>query len=171
MIGALAALLLWTAPAVPPQEPPPPAAHIAADDALLAAFDPLVGQIWRGASITDPGVIDEITFERTAGGRAIRSVHTVNGGVYAGDTLITFDRSSGQLISFYATNGGFYTTGHIRVLGPGQFEFLQVVHGLDSVTEVRAQTTLTDGVYRIRSQHLINGEWVETGGFDYRPIP
>lgn len=171
MIGAVAALLLWTAPAVAPQEPPPPSAHVAADDALLAAFDPLVGQIWRGASITDPGVIDEITFERTAGGRAIRSVHTVNGGVYAGDTLITFDRPSGQLISFYATNGGFYTTGHIRVLGPGQFEFLQVVHGLDGVTEVRAQTTLTDGVYRIRSQHLINGEWVETGGFDYRPIP
>ena len=171
MIGALAALLLWIAPAVAPQEPPPPAAHVAADDALLAAFDPLVGQIWRGASITDPGVIDEITFERTAGGRAIRSVHTVNGGVYTGDTLITFDRESGRLISFYATNGGFHTTGHIRVLGPGQFEFLQVVHGLDGVTEVRAQTTLTDGVYRIRSQHLINGEWVETGGFDYRPIP
>ena len=169
MIGAVAALWLWTAPAVAPQEPPPPAAHVAAADSALAAFDPLLGRIWRGASITDPAVIDEVTFERTAGGRAIRSVHSVNGGAYTGDTLITFDRDSGQLISFYATNGGFHTTGNIKVLGPGQFEFQQVVHGLDGVTEVRAQTTLTDGVYRIRSQHLINGAWVETGGFDYRP--
>jgi len=171
VIGALAALLLWSAPAVPPQEPPPSVAAVSADQALLAAFDPLHSHVWRGASITDPGVVDEITFERTAGGHAIRSVHTVNGGVYTGETLITFDRPSGQLISFYATNGGFYTTGTVKVLGPGQFEFQQVVHGLDGVTEVRAQTTLTDDVYRIRSQHLINGQWVETGGFDYRSVP
>ena len=169
MIGAVAALWLWTAPAVAPQEPPPPAAHVAAADSALAAFDPLLGKIWRGASIADPAVIDEITFERTAGGRAIRSVHSVNGGAYTGDTLITFDRASDQLVSFYATNAGFYTTGRVKILGPGQFEFEQVVHGLDGVTEVRAQTTLTDGVYRIRSQHLIDGSWVETGGFNYRP--
>lgn len=173
MIALLAAALLWTTPAptTASGQEPPPASSVAPADAALAAFDPLLGKVWRGASITDPNVVDEITFERTAGGRAIRSVHAVNGGAYAGDTLITFDRESGRLISFYATNGGFYTTGHIKVLGPGQFEFEQVVHGLDGISEVRARTTLTDGVYRIRSQHLINGEWVETGGFDYRPVP
>ena len=151
-------------PAAAIQAPPPA-------ETALAAFDPLLGKTWRGPSITAGNIIDEVTFERTAGGGAIRSVHAVNGGAYTGDTLITFDPDRGELVSFYVTNGGFYTTGTVKVLGPGRFEFDQQVHGLDGIEQVRAQAELADGVYRIRSQHHINGEWVETGGFDYRPGP
>lgn len=174
MIPALAAAaaLLW-AP-LPAQDAPAPAAARAAPtptEQALAAFDPLMGKTWRGASITDANVTDEVRFERTAGGQAIRSTHSAAGGAYQGDTLIAFDPDKGGLVSFYATSGGFYTTGTVKVLGPGAFEFEQVVHGLDGIEAVRAQTTLTDSVYRIRSQHQINGAWVETGGFDYRPVP
>lgn len=157
---ATAAAVVQAAPAEP-----------TAAEAALAAFDPLLGRTWRGASITAADVIDEVRFERTAGGQAIRSVHSAAGGAYQGDTLIALDPDTGGLVSFYATSGGFYTTGTVKVLGPGRFEFEQQVHGLESVAEVRAQAELVDGVYRIRSQHLINGAWVETGGFDYHPVP
>jgi hypothetical protein len=152
-------------PAAPVQSAPSRA------ETALAAFDPLLGRSWRGVSITDAGVVDELRFEGTAGGQAIRSVHSVNGGAYNGDTLIAFDAASGQLASFYATDGGFYTTGTVRVLGPGAFEFEQTVHGLASLDQVRTRTEMVDGVYRTRSQHHRNGEWVDAGGFDYRPLP
>jgi hypothetical protein len=169
---AAAAALLW-AP-LPAQDSPAPtpvqAAPTPAEQAL-AAFDPLIGKTWRGVSITAPGVVDEARFERTAGGQAIRSTHSAAGGAYQGDTLIAFDPDTGGLVSFYATSGGFYTTGTVRVLGPGTFEFEQIVHGLDGIEAVRARTTLIDDVYRIRSEHRINGAWVAAGGFDYRPVP
>ncbi|RZJ01070.1 MAG: hypothetical protein EON90_04830 [Brevundimonas sp.] len=168
----VAAVLLWT-PVQGQDAPAPPPAHAAPSpaEAALAAFDPLLGKTWRGASITNAGVIDEVRFERTAGGQAIRSTHSAAGGAYQGDTLIAWDPDASGLVSFYATSGGFYTTGEVKVLGPGAFEFEQDVHGLAGIEAVRAQTTLTDGVYRIRSQHQINGAWVETGGFDYSPVP
>lgn len=167
---AVAAALLW-APVTAQDAQTPALAQATPAATALAAFDPLIGNVWRGASITDANVTDDIRFERTAGGQAIRSTHSAAGGAYQGDTLIAFDPDAGGLVSFYATSGGFYTTGTVKVLGPGTFEFEQVVHGLDGIEAVRAQTTLTDGVYRIRSQHHINGAWVETGGFDYRPAP
>lgn len=173
MIGALAlaAVLAWASPgAAGGQDAVVQAAPTSADTAL-AAFDPLIGKTWRGASITDANVIDEVQFARTAGGQAIRSTHSAAGGAYQGDTLIAWDPDAGGLVSFYATSGGFYTTGKVKVLGPAAFEFEQDVHGLDGIEAVRAQTTFTDGVYRIRSQHHINGAWVETGGFDYRATP
>lgn len=151
--------------------PAPVRAEPTRAETSLAAFEPLLGKTWRGASITASEIIDEVRFERTAGGQAIRSVHSAAGGAYAGDTLIALDPDSGELVSFYVTSGGFYTTGTVKVLGPGRFEFEQQVHGLDGIEAVRAQTELTDGVYRIRSQHRINDAWVETGGFDYHPVP
>ncbi|GAA0625870.1 hypothetical protein GCM10009422_23230 [Brevundimonas kwangchunensis] len=174
MIAPLvAALGLWLAPgqdAATTRPAPVAIADPTRADTLLAAFDPLIGKTWRGASITAENVVDEVRFERTAGDKAIWSTHSAAGGAYTGDTLIVFDRDTGGLVSFYATSGGFYTTGTVKVLGPGRFEFEQQVHGLDGIEAVRAQTTFEDNVYRIRSQHLINGAWVETGGFDYRPI-
>lgn len=166
MIRALAAALVLLSGSPGAAAAQETAGATAQADAL-AAFDPLIGR-WRGASITDPSVVDELSFERAAGGGAIRSFHAVGGGAYAGETLITFDKASGGLISLYATNGGFHTTGTVEVRGPGAFVFDQTVHGLDGVTGVRATTEMADGVYRIRSEHLIGGSWVDTGGFDYR---
>lgn len=170
MIAQLAvAILLLAAAPVAAQEPVAVQQAQTAERAL-SAFDPLIGKIWRGASLTDAAIIDEIRFERVAGGQAIRSVHAVNGGAYAGETLITVDKATGKLVTFYATNGGFYTTGVAEVRGPGAFVFEQQVHGLEGIDEVQATTTLENGVYAIRSRHLINGQWVETGGFDYRAV-
>ena len=166
---ALALLLLGGAQAeATPDDPPVAVARTSAE--ALAAFDPLVGGVWRGASISDPAIIDELTFERVAGGQAIRSIHSVNGGAYTGETLIVFDPGPKLLTSFYATNGGFYTTGTAEARGPGRFVFDQVVHGLDGVEAVQATTAYENGVYSIRSRHRVRGEWVETGGFDYRRV-
>lgn len=172
MIVALTlAAAMWLGSAPQAVEAPPPPTAVSPEQTALAAFDPLIGRTWRGASVSDVNVVDELMFERVAGGHAIRSLHSLNDGAYVGETLIAFDAGQRRLVTFYATNGGFYTTGTMSVQGPGAFAFDQVVHGLEGVSEVRATTTLEDGVYRIRSQHRINGDWVDTGGFDYRPVP
>lgn len=176
MLAMLVAVGLWLAPAPFPgaaaQAGDAPAATSAsASQTAIGAFDPLIGKTWRGVSLTDPAVVDELVFEPVVGGKAVRSRHSVNGGAYMGETLIAFDPDQGRLVTFYATNGGFYTTGTVEVLGPGAFAFDQKVHGLKGVEAVRATTSFTDGIYRIRSQHLINGSWVDTGGFDYHPVP
>jgi hypothetical protein len=170
MIARLAAVVLMLAPAVASAQEPVAVQQAHAAESALSAFDPLIGKAWRGASITDPAIIDEIRWERVAGDQAIRSVHAVNGGAYAGETLITVDKATGKLVTFYATNGSFYTTGTAEVRGPGAFVFEQQVHGLDGIDQVQATTTFENGVYAIRSRHHINGQWVETGGFDYRAV-
>ncbi|WGM48182.1 hypothetical protein KOAAANKH_03078 [Brevundimonas sp. NIBR10] len=170
LIWLAATALMTAAPGASTQSSPAEAAAPSAAAQALAAFDPLIGKTWRGASLNAADTIDEVRFERILNGRAIRSTHSVNGGVYAGETLITWDPAQNRLVSFYATNGGFYTTGTIAVRGPGTFEFDQVAHGLPDLPGVRATTTFENGVYSIRSRHLIKGEWVDTGGFDYRVV-
>ena len=171
LIWLAVATLMTAVPEASAQSSPAEAATPSAASQALAAFDPLIGKTWRGASLNAVDAIDEVRFERILNGHAIRSTHSVNGGVYAGETLITWDAAQNRLVSFYATTGGFYTTGTIVVRGPGAFDFDQVVHGLPDLPGVRATTSFENGVYRIRSRHLIKGEWVDTGGFDYRAVP
>lgn len=106
------------------------------------------------------------------GGHAVRIAHSVNGGVYGGETLIFPDRDSGELVFHYFTTGGFHTTGSIRPTPDGAFEIEETVHGADGVEALKSRATLgADGVYRTRSLVERDGQWVEFGGFDYRPDP
>ena len=137
--------------------------------AAYAPFEHLVGKTWRGVG-TGPQAIEDIQrWEWAVGGHAVRVVHSVGGGAYAGETLIFRDKASGAYIYHYFTSGGFHTTGVMRPTGPGAFEAEETVHGLDGFPPIRSTLVMgADGVHRVRSFQQENGVWVEKGGFDYR---
>lgn len=134
-----------------------------------APFEHLVGKTWRGVG-TGPEAVEDIQrWEWAVGGHAVRVVHSVGGGAYAGETVIFRDRASEAYIFHYFTSGGFHTTGVMRPTGPGAFEAEETVHGLDGFPPIRSTLVMgADGVNRARSFQQENGTWVEKGGFDYR---
>ncbi|MDO1558087.1 hypothetical protein Q0812_01420 [Brevundimonas sp. 2R-24] len=142
-----------------------------AAESRSAAFDPLlplIGKTWRGRGIGAQGVEDVVRWEWAVGGRAVRTVHAVAGGVYGGETLIFPDRDTGQLIFHYFTSGGFHTTGVIRETAPGVLEISETVHGLDAVEQLRSTLEIEGDVYRTRTQVERDGGRADFGGFDYR---
>ena len=146
-----------------PTPVPPPEARVAA----FAPFRPMIGHTWRGTGRT-PGVQDVQRWEWAVGGHAIRITHSVNDGVYGGETLVFRDRDSGDYVFHYFTTGGFHTTGTMRPTVASVFEIEETVHGLDGIETQRSTATLADGGYRIRTRRQRDGAWVEVGGFDYR---
>lgn len=140
--------------------------------AAFAPFEAMVGRSWRGSG-TGPNAVEDIQrWDWAIGGHAIRVVHSVNGGAYAGETLIFRDRDSGAFIFHYFTTGGFHTTGTLTPSGPGAFDIDETVHGAEGIEQLKSTAILgADGVYRVRSRAERNGEWVEAGGFDYREDP
>lgn len=170
LASIMGALALLSAPGVVLAQPaPPPPAG--ADIAAYAPFAPMIGKSWRGASTAQPGIEDVQRWDWAIGGHAVRIVHSVNDGAYAGETLIFRDKDSGAFIFHYFTTGGFHTTGVITPVSKG-FEIDEVVHGADGIERLRSTTELGgDGIYRVRSSTEQAGAWVEIGGFDYREDP
>lgn len=165
MLLACAALGGGVAPPAAAQDLPAAAAPAEAFAPILA----MVGRTWRGTSTAQPGVEDVMRWDWAIGGHAVRIVHSVNGGVYGGETLIFPDRASGDLIYHYFTTGGFHTTGVIRAGAEGGVEIEETVHGVPGLGRLRSHGRLdADGVYRTRTEAERDGAWVAFGGFDYR---
>ncbi len=140
--------------------------------AAYAPFEHLIGRSWRGVGTAQAGVEDVQRWDWAVGGHAVRVVHSVNAGAYAGETLIFRDRDSGAYVFHYFTSGGFHTTGVMRPTGPGAFEAEETVHGLDGFPPLRSTIVMgADGVNRARTFQQEDGQWVEKGGFDYREDP
>jgi hypothetical protein len=153
----------WTcAAAVALCAPALPAAEL---DARLSALKPLVGKTWRG-EMSPPGaaqpVVDVHRFELALGGRAVRSVHSINDGAYGGETLFTWDDEKKTIVYTYVTTAGFYTTGTMTAAGDA-LDTHEVVRGTTGgVREVKATSRVTpDGQLHVKSRHLKDGQWAE----------
>jgi hypothetical protein len=154
-------LAAWSQPAPLPEAMSGRAAYV--------PFEAMVGKTWRGQGTKDAKAEDIQRWEWAIGGHAIRITHSVNNGVYAGESLIFRDKDSGNYIFHYFTTGGFHTTGTIRPTGPVAFEMDEVIHGAQGIEALKSTGVLgPDGVYRTRAKMEKDGQWVEVGGFDYR---
>jgi hypothetical protein len=134
-------------------------------DPRLAALKPLVGKTWRG-EMSPPGaakaVVDVHRFELALGGRAVRSVHSINDGEYGGETLFTWDDEKKTIVYTYVTTAGFYTIGTMKAAGD-DLESHELVRGTTGgVREVKATSrVLPDGRLQVKSRHLKGGEWAD----------
>lgn len=162
----LIATLAWPAVAAAQVAETPQAA---VGRAAYEPFEPLMGKTWRGTGTGADRAEDIQRWEWAVGGHAVRVVHSVNGGAYAGETLIFRDKDSGDYVFHYFTTGGFHTTGTMKVTGAGAFEVDEAIHGVEGLERIRSTiTTGEDGVRRARASIERDGQWVEVGGFDYR---
>ena len=129
----------------------------------LEPFRPLLGKTWRGEfqnSKSDKPAIDVAHWERVLNGKAVRVLHSVNDGSYGGESIIQWDAEKKQLIYYYFTTGGFYTTGTMTH-GDGKFISHEKVLGrTNGVTEVRATNELRpDGTLHSKAEYLKDGAW------------
>jgi hypothetical protein len=130
-------------------------------DPHLEPLKPLVGKTWRGT--LPNGAIDVHRFELVLGGQAVRSLHSVNDGVYGGEAIIVWDSEKQCLVSHYFTTGGFYTVGTFRI-EDGWIVSHEIVHGnAGAVREVKGRSRVADGKLVVRTEQLKNGEWVPGG--------
>lgn len=131
-------------------------------DPHLAPLAPYVGKTWSGTlqEASDRPMVDVARWERALNGKAIRILHSMNDGVYGGETIIRWNADADRIEFYYFTTEGFMTTGTMRV-EDGRFISHEHVQGNeDGITEVRATgEVLPDGRLRSTSEYLRDGEW------------
>ncbi len=131
----------------------------------LKPFLPFVGKTWRGEfanATAEKPMVDVSRWELILNGQAIRIMHSVNDGSYGGETIIYWDRDKQQLLFFYFTTAGFYTTGTFTVDGEKLISHELVTGNPNGITEVKAiGELLPDGRMHSKSQYLQNGQWVD----------
>ena len=132
-------------------------------DPHLEMLRPLLEKTWKGQfkdSKPDKPTVDVARWERALNGKPVRILHSVNEGVYGGETLITWDEAKQSLVYHYFTTAGHNTTGTMSSKD-GRFVTDEVVTGsAGGVTEVRATSELLpDGTFHLKAEYLKNGEW------------
>jgi hypothetical protein len=128
----------------------------------LEWFKPLVGKTWR-ATLPNGGT-DVHRFELILNGQVVRTVHSVDEGVYAGEALVHWDPEKQSVVSYYVTTGGFFTTGTLR-FEDGAMLSHEVVHGnAGGIQEVKGESRLLpDGRLQVKTQQLKDGQWTPGG--------
>jgi hypothetical protein len=140
---------------------------LAADAALakpLEPLAPLLGKTWKGTfkeSTPEKPMHDVARWERALNGQAVRVLHSVNDGMYGGETLIIWDAARNSLVYYYFTTAGFHTTGTLAADGR-KFTSREAVSGnAQGITEVESVTELLpDGTMRVTAAYLKDGQKV-----------
>lgn len=145
-------------------------------DEHLQVFAPILGKVFRGEmghSTPEKPVHDVVKYERALNGTAVRSFHSINDGVYGGETLVRWDADAGKLVFHYFTTQGFMTTGHMEVIGDELHSWEKVADPAKAggVTEVRAVSTIGPDRITVKSEYKKDGEWVPGHTAQYFPAP
>jgi hypothetical protein len=132
-------------------------------DPHLEPMRPLLEKTWKGPfknSTPEKPMVDVVRWERVLNGRAVRLTHSVNDGIYGGETLIMWDESKKTLVYHYFTTAGHDTTGTMEIQN-GKFITHETVTGSSGgVTEVRATSEfLPDGSFHLKAEYCKDGEW------------
>jgi hypothetical protein len=130
----------------------------------LAPLEPLLGKTWKGTfknSTPEKPIVDVEHWERALNGEAVRQIHSINNGVYGGETMFIWDDKKQTVAYYYFTTGGFMTTGTLEVKDGHFVTSEQVTGDADGVTEVRGTSEITpEGKFHVKAEYLKNGQWV-----------
>ncbi|MDN3651892.1 hypothetical protein QWY77_03815 [Thalassotalea ponticola] len=151
------------------QVKPATADEIALDD-KLAIFAAYLGT-WEATFETkgeQPAMVDVALWQRALNGSAIRTTHSINDGLYGGESFIFWDKEQQQLVFYYFTTAGFYTNGHIEIINDNQFEAYENVTGNDDgITQVRSTNTLDGDRIQVSTSYFKQGKWTESDSRTY----
>jgi hypothetical protein len=143
----------------------------------LEAFRPLLGQTWAGAFPDMPdgtAVTDVVRYERALNGMAVRALHSLNDGMYGGETLFRWDEAAGKLVFHYFTTQGFVTKGEIQQEEDGSFRSIELVENpaaADGVTRVEAVFRVSADQLEVVSTYFRGEESAPGHSAVYRPAP
>jgi hypothetical protein len=124
----------------------------------LKVFQPLIGKTFKGEfadSTPEKPIFDVSRWERAMNGQAVRILHSVNDGVYGGETILMHDPAQQKIAFWYFTTAGFHTHGTMDVDGGKWSSTEKVTGNPQGITEVMATSELTsDGRLLVRSQYF-----------------
>ena len=141
-------------------------------DAHLESLRPLLGKTWRGEfknSTPEKPVVDIARWERVLNGQAVRVMHSINQGVYGGETLIYWSKEKGGIVYRYFTTDGDETAGTMTFEGAKFTSSEKVLGSAGGVTEVKAVGEIrADGTYTVSAEYLKDGKWAPGHAATYR---
>jgi hypothetical protein len=142
-------------------------------DEHLEVLRPLLGKTFKGQlsnSKPDQPLIDVQRWERALNGKAVRAQHSINNGVYGGETIFRWDSKKNSVVYYYFTTEGFTTIGTVK-FEQGKIVTHEDVSGDQSgITEVRATSEfLPNGGLHVKAEYLKNGSWVPGHEVTYAP--
>ena len=144
-------------------------------DEPLKPFAPLIGKTWKGefkSSTPEKPLFDVARWERALNGKAVRVLHSVNDGVYGGETLITWDAKKNSPVYWYFTTAGFRTEGTMKVQDGQWLAHEAVIGAAGGITEVKSTTKLLpDGRLYVTTEHLTDGKWGAGRELYYKEMP
>ncbi|TLU66951.1 hypothetical protein FE810_04960 [Thalassotalea litorea] len=130
----------------------------------LAIFKPYFGgwQSDMGKNKKGEPMIDVSVWQRALNGNAVRTLHSINHGVYGGESLIFWDESEKKIKFYYFTTASFYTSGWMEVTSDNTFTAYEDVTGSEQgITQVKSESELSDHEITVSTSYLKNGEWTE----------
>jgi hypothetical protein len=141
-------------------------------DSHLERLQPLLGKTWKGAFVNakqEKPTVDVMKWERILNGKAVRILHSINDGVYGGETIIRWDNEKQAVTYFYFSTAGFMTTGTME-FRDGKVITRELVAGSsEGITEVRGESELrADGSFHVKTEYLKKGEWVPGHEVNYK---
>ena len=132
-------------------------------DPHLEPLRPLLEKTWKGTfknSNPDKPTVDVSRWERALNGKAVRILHSVNDGVYGGETLVMWDAQKQQVTYHYFTTAGFRTEGTMTLSDKKVITLEQVKGMANGITEVRGTSELLpDGTFQVKTEYKKEGEW------------
>jgi hypothetical protein len=138
----------------------------------LEPFRPMLEKTFSGTfkdSKPDKPTVDVQHWERALNGKAVRLTHSINNGVYGGETLFVWDEKKQSVAYYYFTTADFMTTGTISFEGSKWIAHETVSGDPDGVTEVRSISELMpDGALHVKAEYFKKGEWAPGHEATYR---
>jgi hypothetical protein len=140
------------------------AADISSLDEHLEPLRPLLGKTYRGVfknSKPESPTVDVARWERALNGKAVRLLHSVNDGIYGGETIFVWDAKKQAVAFYYFTTAGYLTTGTLTSKDGVLLTKEEVAGNAGGVTEVKATSKLgAEGTLHVKSEYLKDGDWV-----------
>jgi hypothetical protein len=141
-------------------------------DSHLEPLRPWLEKTWKGEfknSKPEKPTIDIARWERALNGHAVRISHSINDGLYGGESIVMWDEKEQKVIYHYFTTAGFMTKGTMTVKD-GIIHTEEIVSGnAGGVTEVRGETEMRpDGTFHVKTEYFKEGVWVPGRETTYR---
>jgi len=161
-------LTLLTLRAASAAEPP-------ALDSHLEPLRPMLGRTLKGAfpeSKPDKPMVDIVRWEPILNGKAIRVMHSINDGVYGGETIIRWDAEQKAIGFYYFTTADFMTSGTMTVDGTQIITHETVKNNAQGITAVRGTSELLpDGKLHVKTEYEKDGKWTPGRDMTYEEAP
>ena len=141
--------------------------------AELKALAPYIGT-WTSIQKPDDceKFVDVQKWEWAFRGQVIRLTHSVNGGEYAGESLIHWDATAKNIIYRYVNTSNFYTDGIITILKDGSLEVRENIFSSNKMgRQSHSGYRIEDGKMHSWSKFLTEGTWGEADHYTYNNTP